>query len=325
MISRDNVEAVKTLNNKLCDRYEQFKAIHSEFLDFCSSSDIIETLEMNFDSSQKNLLNSTSSSSQYRLKLVRAYRLKAEVQMKKMAEKQELERSHREIEMKEDDILIGGVNTEEHNKALREALKRTKDFGITLNRDKCEFGVNELEFYGYKFTKDGLKPTHEKVRAVKEAKAPESNEAPHLEKLTHKDTQFRWGHEENSAFENLEDGITNESTMAFFNPMIPIVLRCEASFNEGLSSGLFQQTNKGLQPVHFIGRSMSDTEKRYSQTEKDALSIRWSKNRFSIYLLGAPRFKIITAHKPLIPMFNQTSIKLPPRGKVGYGYAGCRL
>ena len=76
-----------------------------------------------------------------------------------------------------DDILIGGVNMAEHNKTLREVLKRAKDFGITFNRDRCEFGVDELEFYGYKFTKEGLKPTHEKVKAVKEAKAPESKEA----------------------------------------------------------------------------------------------------------------------------------------------------
>ena len=58
---------------------------------------------------------------------------------------------------------------------------------------------------------------------------------------------------------------------------------------------------------------MTETEKRYSQTEKDALAIRWAKNRFSVYLLGAPKFKIVTAHKPLIPMFNKMSTKLPPR------------
>ena len=112
----------------------------------------------------------------------------------------------------------------------------------------------KLEFYGYKFTKDGLKPTHEKVKAVKEAKAPESKEAVRsflgmigylskfipryasltapLGNLTHKDTQFKWGREENLAFEKLKDSITNEITMAFFSPTRPIVLRCEASFNE---------------------------------------------------------------------------------------------
>ena len=38
MISRDNVENVKILFTKLCDRYEHFKAAHLEFLDFCTNS-----------------------------------------------------------------------------------------------------------------------------------------------------------------------------------------------------------------------------------------------------------------------------------------------
>ena len=33
----------------------------------------------------------------------------------------------------------------------------------------------------------------------------------------------------------------------------------------------------------------------------------------NMYLLGAPRFKIITARKTLIPMFNKASVKIPPR------------
>ncbi|KAL9982486.1 hypothetical protein ACROYT_G004534 [Oculina patagonica] len=101
--------------------------------------------------------------------------------------------------------------------------------------------------------------------------------------------------------------------MTYFNPAKPIVVRVEASYHEGLSAGLFQETGSGLQPVHFISRTMTDTEKRYSQTEKDALSVHWAKNRFSIYLLGAPKLKIITAHKPLLPLFNKATMRLPPR------------
>ena len=48
---------------------------------------------------------------------------------------------------------------------------------MTFNKEKCQFGVTELEFYGYKFTKDGLKPTQDKVQAVKQCNAPESKEA----------------------------------------------------------------------------------------------------------------------------------------------------
>ena len=91
------------------------------------------------------------------------------------------------------------------------------------------------------------------------------------------------------------------------------MVRTEASFNEELSAGLFQKTMKGWQPVHFISGTLTDTEKRYSQTEKDALCVKWAKERFSIYLLGAPRFTIVTAHKPLLTLFNKATANLPPR------------
>ena len=76
-----------------------------------------------------------------------------------------------------DDILIGGTTMEEHNKTLEALFQRAKDFGVTFNLDKCQFGVESLEFYGYLFTKDGLKPTLDKVKAVKESSRPESKEA----------------------------------------------------------------------------------------------------------------------------------------------------
>ena len=63
----------------------------------------------------------------------------------------------------------------------------------------------------------------------------------------------------------------------------------------------------------YISRMMTDTEKRYSQTEKDALAIKWAKNQLKIYLLGAPKFRIVTSHKPLIPLFTKPTAKLPPR------------
>ena len=134
-----------------------------------------------------------------------------------------------------------------------------------------------------------------------------------LRQLTGKDIPFSWGPEEDEAFQKLKDSITCDDTMSYFDPRKPIIVRTEASFHEGLSAGLFQRTSKGLQPVHYISRSMTNAEKRYSQTEEDALAVKWAKSRFGMYLLGAPRFKIITSHKPLIPMFNKSCTKLPPR------------
>ena len=169
-------------------------------------------------------------------------------------------------------------------------MQHASDFGITLNREKCQFGVSELEFYGYKFTSGGLKPAPEKVRAVKECKAQRNREevrsflgmigyhskfisqyailtAP-LRRLTGQNVLFEWGHGKDQAFKRLKDSITNNGTMAHFDPNKPFLVRTEASFHEGLSAGLFQRTSKGLQPVHYISRSLTLAEQRYSQQKK---------------------------------------------------------
>ncbi|VDI11163.1 Hypothetical predicted protein [Mytilus galloprovincialis] len=181
MISRDNVETVKILFTKLCDRYEHFKAAHLECLEFCTNSDIIETLEINFDSSQKNFIEfrerfnewirepeiakeeedknsritsvSRTSSSQYRLKLARANRLKAEVQVKKIAEKQELERALREIEMKEQMLerksqleeakLEESVWQEEEEEDTEVTFKNYQNINVPLNTENKTLNNNE--------------------------------------------------------------------------------------------------------------------------------------------------------------------------------------
>ena len=43
------------------------------------------------------------------------------------------------------------------------------------------------------------------------------------------------------------------------------------------------------------------------------MAIKWAKERLRIYLLGAPRFRIVTTHKPLIPLLNKVKAKVQPR------------
>ena len=67
-----------------------------------------------------------------------------------------------------DDIMIGARDWAEHNATLEEVRQRTENLGITLNLHKCEFAKRELEFYDYRFGENGLMPTPDKVRAIKE-------------------------------------------------------------------------------------------------------------------------------------------------------------
>ena len=60
---------------------------------------------------------------------------------------------------------------------MKIVLKRARDHGITFNREKCQFGVEQIEVFGHILTKDGLNPSTDKVRAVKECGVPERKEA----------------------------------------------------------------------------------------------------------------------------------------------------
>ncbi len=59
-----------------------------------------------------------------------------------------------------------------------------------------------------------------------------------------------------------------------------------------------------MQPVAYVSRSLTQTEERYAQIEKEALALTWACERLSVYLLGL-RFHIETDHKPLVSLFSR--------------------
>ena len=89
-----------------------------------------------------------------------------------------------------------------------------------------------------------------------------------LRDLTRTETKFQWGPAEHKAFKEVKGAITSKDTISFFNPKLPIRVCVGASYNEGLSGGLFQQSAKGWQPVHFISRSLTDVEKKSTVRQK---------------------------------------------------------
>ena len=72
--------------------------------------------------------------------------------------------------------------------------------------------------------------------------------------------------------------------------------------------------------VAYASRALSDSETRYSQTEKEAFATVWGCEKFHTYLYGTT-FDLITDHKPLELMFNNPNSKPPARIE----YWGLRL
>ena len=71
-----------------------------------------------------------------------------------------------------DEVLVFGKDADEHWQRLYEVLKRIENSGMTLKKEKCEFGRSEIKFLGHVISGVGVKPDPEKVRAILEILPP---------------------------------------------------------------------------------------------------------------------------------------------------------
>ena len=71
------------------------------------------------------------------------------------------------------------------------------------------------------------------------------------------------------------------------------------------------QVNGERKPIAYISRSLTSTERRYSQIEREALGCVWAVERLHNYLFGI-KFTLLTDKKPLSSMFDPSKV-LPPR------------
>ena len=233
-----------------------------------------------------------------------------------------------------DDVLIFGSNKEEHNSRLTAALKQIQAAGATLNKRKCEFGCDNLLFLGHLINSDGIRADPAKTAAIKEMKPPTciselrrfmglvnqvGKFSRNLADLTHPlrmllstRNSWTWGKAQEEAFENVKKELLKPTTLALYDPKAKTKVSADAS-SYGLGAVLLQQQGDNWRPVAFASRSLTDTETRYAQIEKEALASTWSCEKFSSYLLGM-RFEIETDHKPLIPLLGTKELdQLPPR------------
>ena len=60
-------------------------------------------------------------------------------------------------------------------------------------------------------------------------------------------------------------------------------------------------------PVAYMSKSMTETECRYLQIEKEALALVWACEKFEDYVLGK-EIHLETDHKPLVPLLGKADL-----------------
>ncbi|GFY33559.1 retrovirus-related Pol polyprotein from transposon 297 [Trichonephila clavipes] len=71
-----------------------------------------------------------------------------------------------------DNVIISSPSFTQHVEHLKEVFRLLHEAGLTLNKEKCKFGCDELKYFGLIINKEGVKTDETKVQAIVEMKPP---------------------------------------------------------------------------------------------------------------------------------------------------------
>lgn len=133
-----------------------------------------------------------------------------------------------------------------------------------------------------------------------------------LRELLDKNRVWQWDTAQKEAFSLVKSKLSKPTIFTFYDPNAATKVSADAS-SYGLGAVLLQENESGWNPVAYASHSMTETERRYAQVEKEALSLTWACDRFATYIIGI-KVTLETDHKPLIPLLGTKHLDdLPPR------------
>ena len=126
-----------------------------------------------------------------------------------------------------------------------------------------------------------------------------------LRKLTRNNEAFVFGSEQKQSFAKLKQHLTEAETLGYFDVSAKTRVIAEAS-PYGIGAVLVQLQNNEQRVITYASRSLTQVERRYSQTEREALALVWACEKFHAYIYGLD-FELVTDHKQLEAIFSPKS------------------
>lgn len=233
-----------------------------------------------------------------------------------------------------DDILVWGKTDEEHKARLDEVKTRINKYNLLMNWEKCELGRKEVIFIGEKLDGEGVRPSAERVEAIVKMDTPTDREAvqralgsinyvgkfvpnlaakcANLRALMCKTNVWCWGPEHESEWQEIKRILASDPVLAYFDCSKETKVSTDAS-RDGLGAVLLQLHGSEWKPVAYGARSLTDSERRYAQIEKECLGLAFGCSKFHNFIFGLPKVLLETDHKPLVPLSLKCLDDMSPR------------
>lgn len=222
-----------------------------------------------------------------------------------------------------DDLIVTGHTTEEHWANLHRLLKKLQDHGFRVRLEKCEFFKDSVEYLGHTIDRDGRRPAKSSLAALEQLPRPIdvhqlkaflgkinyygrfianlADKAAPLYSLLKKEIPFTWSNNCEQAFDTLKNDVIRATNLVHYDESKPLILATDASsYGVGV---VLSQVDKGREaPIAYASKTLTETQQKYSQIEREALSIIYGVTKFRQFLYGR-RFTLVTDHEPLVSIF----------------------
>ena len=223
-----------------------------------------------------------------------------------------------------DDIIIMGRNEEEHWLNVEKVIAALSSFGFRIRPEKCSWAQTSCEYLGFEFSSQGRRPSSAAINAIQALPRPKSNDeakaflgkvgyysvfipqmsskAAPLNALLQKNASFEWTEAEENSFQMLKQDIVNALSLTHYDPSKQLVLATDAS-PYGTGAVLSQIEDGVEKPIAFASKTLTTTQKRYSQLDREGLGVIFGISKFHKFLYGR-KFILQLDNKPLSAIFS---------------------
>ena len=232
-----------------------------------------------------------------------------------------------------DDIIIGSRSPAEHWAHLEAVFQRLHEAQLVINREKCVFGVPQLDFLGHSVSAQGTTPLASPVEAIRAHPRPTVVKElqaflgvinfyrrfvvgaarilkPFTELLkgSPKPTSpVVWSQALESAFVSAKAALSASTCLAHPAPGAELSLHVDAS-DHHIRADLQQRRgpDSQWQPLGFFSKKLDAAQAKYSAFDRELLACTSGIRHFR-YMLEGRNFTLFNDHKPLTYALARTS------------------